>query len=82
MAGVGLILKKVNAKRYRFNLNLLADDMLVEKKDKTINEPVFFAVGNSKKFYELVVNQVQSDQVKGYLSTPKGAIETASRQGG
>lgn len=82
VAGVGLILKKVNAKRYRFNLNLLADDMLVEKKDKTINEPVFFAVGNSKKFYELVVNQVQSDQVKGYLSTPKGAIETASRQGG
>ena len=82
VAGVGLMLKKVNAKRHRFNLNLLADDMVVEKKDKTINEPVFFSVGNSKKFYELVVNQVQSDQVKGYLSTPKGAIETASRQGG
>jgi len=82
IAGVGLELKKVNTKRHRFNLNLLADDIVIEKKDRTINEPVFFSVGNSKKFYELVVNQVKSGQVKGYISTPKGAIETAPRHGG
>jgi len=83
VAGVGLILKKVNLKRHRFTMNLLADDMVIEKKDRTVNEPVFFAVGSSKKFYELVINQVDSNQVKGYISTPKGVTETAAvRTGG
>ncbi|MHB8653034.1 MAG: hypothetical protein ACYDA9_04055 [Terriglobia bacterium] len=84
VAGVGLILKKANVKRHRFNVNLLADDMVIEKKNRTVNEPIFFATGNSKQFYELVVNQVQPGQVKGYISTPKGANETTSArlQGG
>ena len=83
VAGVGLVLKKVNLKRHRFTMNLLADDMVIEKKDRTVNEPVFFAVGSSKKFYEMVINQVQSDQVKGYISTPKGVTESAAvRSGG
>ena len=84
VAGVGLILKKANVKRHRFNVNLLADDMVIEKKNRTVNEPIFFATGNSKQFYELVVNQVQPGQIKGYISTPRGANETASAraQGG
>lgn len=73
IAGVGLTLKKTNVKRQRFNLVLLADDMQIEKKDRTVNEPIFFYVGGSKKVYELVVNKVQSTQVRGYISTPKGA---------
>ncbi len=84
VAGVGLALKKTNVKRHRFNLDLVADDVRVEKKDRTINEPIFFYVSGSKKPYELVVNEVKSDTVKGYLSAPKGAKEVAasSRSGG
>ncbi len=83
VAGVGLTLKKTNVKRYRFNLTTLVDDMSVERKDCTINSPVFFYVNGSKKPYELVVNSVASSQVKGYLSTPKGAsTEVASRSEG
>lgn len=82
VANVGLVLKKANAKRKRFNLALLADDMEVEKKDRTINEPVFFYVGGSKRFYELVVNKVESNRVTGYISTPKGAVQVASRMEG
>ena len=83
VAGVGLTLKKANVKRYRFNLVTLVDDMAVERKDCTINSPVFFYVNGSKKPYELVVNNVTSTQVKGYLSTPKGAsTEVASRSEG
>jgi cytochrome c556 len=83
VAGVGLTLKKTNVKRYRFNLTTLVDDMAVERKDCTINSPVFFYVNGSKKPYELVVNSVASTQVKGYLSTPKGAsTEVASRSEG
>jgi len=82
VGGVGLTLKKTNVKQHRFNLELLADDVRVEKKDRTINEPIVFYVIGSKKPYELVVNQVKSDEVKGYLSTPKGATEVAARSGG
>ena len=48
---------------------MLADDKTVEKKDKTVNEPLQFYV--AKSLYEVVVNQVGKDQISGYLSTPK-----------
>lgn len=79
VAGVGLVLKKTNVHHHRFNLNLVADDMTIEKKNRTIDEPIFFSVQGSKSFYELVINRVQSHQVKGYISTPKGATEVAER---
>jgi hypothetical protein len=82
VASLGLMLKKTNAKHHRFNLNVVANDMTVEKKNRTIDEPIFFSVKGSKSFYELVINQVQSGQVKGYISTPKGTQEIASRSEG
>ena len=79
LAGVGMTLTKTNVKRHQFNLNLEVDDVNVEKKDRTVNEPIFFYVSGSKKPYELVINEVESNKVKGYLSTPKGANEVATR---
>jgi Skp family chaperone for outer membrane proteins len=71
VAGVGLMLKKTNVKHHRFNLNLLTNDMEVQKNNRTIDEPIFFSTGNSKAFLELVVNKVDQNQVSGYISTPK-----------
>jgi hypothetical protein len=82
VAGVGLTLKKTNTKHYRFNVATMVDDMEVERKDCTINAPVYFYVNGSKKPYELVVNSVGSTQVKGYLSTPKGVTVVATRSEG
>ncbi len=79
VANLGLVLKKTNTKRHRFNIILQADDMDVEKKDRTVNEPIFFYLKGQKRFYELVVNKVESKLVTGYVSTPKGAVELASR---
>jgi len=53
VAGVGLILKKADIKRHRFNMALLADDMVIRKDNRTVDEPVSFSVGGSKRFYEL-----------------------------
>jgi len=78
VAGVGLILKKADIKRHRFNMALLADDMVIRKDNRTVDEPVSFSVGGSKRFYELVINKVDKDKVSGYVSTPKGATEVAS----
>ena len=79
VAGVGLELRKANVKHYRFNVRMVVDDMRIDKNNRTINEPIFFYTGGSKRAYELVVNSVQSNQVKGYVSTPKGATEVAAR---
>jgi len=82
VAGIGLMLKKTNVKRHRFNITVLADDMEIRKDNRTIDEPIFISVRGAKKFYELVVNKVESDKVTGYVSTPKGAAEVAARSGG
>ncbi len=83
VAGLGLILKKTNVKHNRFDVTLLADDLKIDKKSRTVNEPIFFYVAGSKRPYELVVNKVESNRVIGYISTPKGAAQQlASRTEG
>ena len=77
VANVGLNLKKTNPKRNRFNVAMTVDDTEIERKDRTINEPVIFYVNGSKRPLELVVNKVDANQVKGYISTPKGIPEVA-----
>jgi hypothetical protein len=80
--GVSLTLKKTNVKHYRFTLATLVDDMQVDRKDCTVNSPVYFYVNGSKKPYELVVNKIEVNQVKGYISAAKGVTEVASRTEG
>ena len=82
VAGVGLTLKKTNYKRHEFSVATRADDVEVERKDCAVNAPVYFFVNGSKKPYELVANSVGSNEVKGYLSTPKGVTEVAMRSEG
>jgi len=72
LANVTLQLKKIDTKRSKFTLNVSADDRLIEKKDKSLDEPVQFYTGKDPVLYELVVNSMGKNQVKGYLSTPKG----------
>jgi hypothetical protein len=55
----------------------LADDKRVEKRDRSINEPVQFYVSRARQPYEIVVNEVQKDRVVGYLAVPK--VLSASR---
>jgi chromosome segregation ATPase len=65
-------LKKADIKRNRFTLEIIADDKKVEKKDRTVNEPVQFYVPSKARIpYELVVNEVKKDTVVGYLAAPK-----------
>jgi hypothetical protein len=74
VADVTLTLKKADPKRNRFTMNVLADDKRVEKKDKTINEPVQVYVSESRQPYEIVINQVKKDEIIGYVATPKVKI--------
>ena len=56
---------------------MVADDKNIEKKDKTIGEPVQFYVRGARAPYEIVVFDVGKDQAKGYLSAPKSAAAAA-----
>jgi len=71
IGNVTVALKRVDAKRNRYTVEVMADDKLVEKKDKTINEPVQVYVGGNRQPDEIVVNQVNKDGIVGYLATPK-----------
>lgn len=70
---VSLQLRKTDAKKNKYTLNVLADDRTIEKKDRNIFEPLQFYTGRDHLLYELVVNDIQKDQISGYLSTPKNA---------
>jgi hypothetical protein len=66
-------LRKTDTKHYRFTMNVVADDKNIEKKDKTVGEPVQFYVHGARAPYEIVVFDLTKDSAKGYLSTPKSA---------
>jgi multidrug efflux pump subunit AcrA (membrane-fusion protein) len=70
---VSLQLKKVDAKKSRFTINVIADDRTIEKKDRTIGEPLQFYTGRDKLLYEVVVFTAGKDSITGYLATPKNA---------
>ena len=71
VGSVAMKLKSTDTKRNRYTLELVADDKLTEKRDRTINEPVQFYVAKAKIPYEIVVNQVAKDRIVGYMATPK-----------
>jgi chromosome segregation ATPase len=70
---IKLQLKKVDAKKSKYTLEVSSDDKNIEKKDKNLDEPVQFYSGKSPVLFEVVVNNINKNQVTGYLSTPKSA---------
>jgi chromosome segregation ATPase len=71
-ADITLLLKSVDPKKNKYTVEVMADDKLTEKKDKNINEPVqFYTAKGGHIPYELVINQVNKNEIVGYLATPK-----------
>ena len=66
-------LKDTNVKKNRYTVNVLADDKSFEKKNRSVNEPIFFYTGGSRAALELVINKVTKSGASGYLSLPKSA---------
>ena len=71
-----------SAKRHQFTLALYVDDMRLEKKNKAINEPIYFYAGGSRQPMEIVVNKVSDRAVTGYLSAPKSIAASATKPSG
>lgn len=76
---IRLILTKTDPKKGKYTVQIVVDDNKLEKKDRTINEPIQFLVGRNRVRYELVFNWVQKDGAGGYLAIPKEKTAAAER---
>jgi hypothetical protein len=77
---IALRLRDTTEKRNRFTLDIVADDKVIQKKKRYINEPLQFYVSAARQPYEVVVNEVHKNRIVGYLSTPKVKIPRGSAQ--
>lgn len=73
VATVALELKKTDPKHSKFTLVVYSDDKEIQKKDRNLDEPIQFYTGKDHLLYELVVNNIDKNQIKGYIATPKNA---------
>jgi chromosome segregation ATPase len=71
VGNVTVELKGVNEKKGQFSVNLTAEDRQLQKKNRAMNEPIFFYLHGTKIPEEVVVNKVGKDTVSGYVSIPK-----------
>src|SRR5204862_1222016 len=64
-------LRGVNSKRNQYSVVMVVEDKRFEKKNRALNEPVFFYINGTHLPEELVINKVSKDQISGYVSIPK-----------
>ena len=73
VGSLSMELRDTDAKKNQFTVALYVDDMRLEKKNRSVDEPIYFYMRGSRAPSELVINKVSKNQVTGYLSTPKAA---------
>jgi len=77
-----LELRSVNPKKNVYTIAMYVDDARYEKKNRSVNEPIYFFTRGTHAPMELTVNQVGKDKIAGYLSVPKSASSTHAQASG
>src|ERR1700756_3971889 len=78
VGNVTVELKGINEKRNQFSAAVTIEDRLFEKKNRAMNEPIFFYLSGTHIPEEIVVNKVGKNTISGYLSIPKANSQTAA----
>ncbi len=68
---VGVRLRKANTKHQFADLDLLVDDVQLNKKHVNLYEPVVFYAEDNGRPIELVINSITKNHIRGYVSAPK-----------
>src|ERR1700740_527332 len=68
-------LKGINEKRSQFSIALVVEDKRFEKKNRAMNEPIFFYTSGTHLPEEIVINKVSKDTISGYVSIPKASSQ-------
>jgi chromosome segregation ATPase len=71
VGNVTVELKGVNEKNNRFTVVMTVEDKRFEKKNRALNEPVFFYTSGARFPEEMVINKAGKNMVSGYVSIPK-----------
>ncbi len=76
---ISLSLRKANTKHLYCDLEVRVDDNQVSKKHVNLFEPVYFSPAGHSQPIELVINRIDKNHIKGYVSKPKyGQTQVAS----
>lgn len=78
VSNVTVELRGVNDKRNQFSVALTVEDKRFEKKNRAMNEPIFFYTSGTHIPEEIVINKVGKNTISGYVSIPKANSQTAS----
>ncbi len=78
VANVTVELKGVNEKHNQFNVAMTVEDKRFLKKNRALNEPIFFYLSGTHIPEEIVINKVTKDSISGYVSIPKANSQVAS----
>src|ERR1700688_4165280 len=74
--------RSASAKKHQYSIAMYVDDTRLEKKNRSVNAPIYFYAGGSRQPMELVVNQVTDKKITGYLSAPKAIAASAAKPAG
>jgi hypothetical protein len=78
VGNVTVELKGVNEKRNQFSIAMTVEDKRSEKKNRAVNEPIFFYTSGTHIPEEVVINKTGKDTVSGYVSIPKANSQATS----
>ena len=68
---LSLSLQKTNTKHRYYDLAMMVNDDKLEKRHVNLYEPIWINLSDRPQPVELVVNLVDKDQIRGYVSEPK-----------
>ena len=68
---LSLSLRKADTKHQRIDLNLIVDDIQLSKKSVNLYEPIWIHRADDAQPVQIVINKIEKDHVRGYVSAPK-----------
>ncbi len=77
VANVTVELKGVNEKKNQYSVAMTVEDKRFDKKNRALDEPIFFYTSGTKIPEEIVINKVSKDTISGYVSVPKANSTSA-----
>jgi hypothetical protein len=79
---ISIGLRKADVKHKHYDVAMMIDDNLVQKKDVNLYEPIWVSDANGT--VEVVVNKIDKDHIHGYVASPKypqAQMKATSAQG-
>jgi type II secretory pathway pseudopilin PulG len=78
VGNVTVELKGINEKHNQFSAAVTIEDKRYDKKNRAMNEPIFFYTTGTHIPEEVVVNKIGKNTISGYVSIPKANAQTSA----